>query len=149
MPYTRHHLPEHNLLLTRAFGVITDEDVMDHVRAVDEAHAQWDDLLELGDTEGLEARGMTSLTMGVIFRAGKIEAGRKSQKSKLAIVAHNPLVYGFARAYTTVVSGNRAGADAFRSIDEALEWLGLAPHREEILAFIDEAARKDREAHPD
>ncbi len=120
--------------------MLSDDDVLSHVRALNNSYGDQESLVELGDARGMKASGLTGLTFSSVIRAAQLEEGQKRVVGgRLAIVADDLLIFGFARAYTTVSSHFRGDAGAFREITEALEWLGLNEQRERILEFIQEA----------
>ena len=140
MPFSRHFLPELNFVLTRTWGMLSDDDVLSHVRALNTSYGDQESLVELGDARGLKASGLMGVTFSSVIRAAQLEEGQKRvADGRLAIVADDLLIFGFARAYTTVSSHFRGDAGAFRDLQEAMTWLGLAEHQERILHFMEEA----------
>lgn len=137
MPFSRHYLDDLNFVLTHLAGPIDDQDVRDHIHALNREAAEGRALMELGDARGLSAGDLKRLTVSGILDAARMEEGQaRVQGGKLAIVADDVLIYGFARAYTTVTSEYRGGARAFRDLAEALQWLELAEHAPRIEALI-------------
>ena len=147
MPFTRHPHPDLNFILTRVWGQLTDDDITGHVRALNEDHGDGEALLELGDARGMKPGDLRQVTFAAMFGAARMEDGQsRTRGGKLAIVADDPLIFGFARAYTALSSQFRADAGAFREIEPALEWLGLSDHTVVILEFMHESRCRDEDA---
>jgi hypothetical protein len=122
MPISYRIDPEHSLVLTTASGVVSDEDVLAHKKALNVDPDYDPSMKELSDLRAVTELSVT--TQGVAAMAGYDRDNPDTEgRHRLALVANESLVFGMARMYqlTTVESDSRVGV--FRTIEEARTWL--------------------------
>jgi hypothetical protein len=122
MPLSYRIDPEHSLILTTGSGVLADEHVLAHKKALN-ADPDYDaSMKELSDLRAVTDLSVT--TQGVSAMAGYDRDNPDTEgRHRLALVASEDVVFGMARMYqmTTVESDSRVGV--FRTIEEARAWL--------------------------
>jgi hypothetical protein len=136
MPFTRHHYPSRNFILTRVFGRIDDLELREHVLELNsEAEGQLGmleiaDCRDLVDVEHVTVRGATE--------AAALEEGHgRAEGGRLAIlVGSDRVVFGLARAYGAFAEDARGHVTVCRSMTTAIEFLGLQDSSDELEAFI-------------
>lgn len=117
---------EKNVLYTRLFGVVTDNDLRDQGEAVAADPRIKPGVRELVDLSGIEEiqGSSSSLERNIQIDTANSEklAGMRS-----AIVAGTDLLYGFARMYQTIAElrDSPLTVEVFRNIEDARKWLGL------------------------
>ncbi|WP_240923959.1 hypothetical protein [Mariprofundus ferrooxydans] len=118
---------------------MTNVELGQHVLTLNEAYKDKGTVHELADCRYLtDVSEMTG--GGAAFAAGMGAGQKRTFNSKGAIVVASDTVYGLARAYTTFARETRIDSRVYRSIDEAIEWLGAGILRSEIIAFSDKTA---------
>lgn len=119
MPVTYTIDAARRLVLTRAEGLVTAEDFMDHGKRLGEDPGfdpSFSQLLDCSDVAQLELstealRGMAKFRL---FGAG----------SRRAVVAPRDLHYGLARMYEMLRFDSPEEVQVFRSLEDARFWLG-------------------------
>ena len=124
MPITYRIFEPHRLAYAEGTGLLTDEHIASH------AHQLLSDpKFELGFRELLDLSPVTdnALTADGVFKTADAVIVHKERlaHSNLAIVASNDEMFGMARMYETNLSLYLEGIQVFRTIDPALEFLGL------------------------
>jgi hypothetical protein len=126
MPLTYRIDAGRNLVLTTGTGVLTDEDVLAHKRALIEDPAFVTGMRELSDVRAVEELRVTPdgvrLMVGLDEKHARARAG-----CKLAIVAGQPLIFGMARMYQQSAEPSVSDVGVFKDHTQALAWLGLDP----------------------
>jgi hypothetical protein len=124
MPISYRIDPERSLILSTASGVVTDEHVLAHKKALN-ADPDYDaSMKELTDLRAVTELDVT--TQGIAAMASYDHDNPNTEgRHRLALVASESLVFGMARMYqmTTVESDSRVGV--FRTMEDARAWLDL------------------------
>ncbi len=127
MPITCRFDLQRRLVIARASGVLTGEDIAGYqaeVWARPEA-ADFDELIDMSDATGVALRSPADMRE-VAARAAANDAPVVT--SRLAIVAPQNSVYGLARmyeAYRNMAGEGQKKVAVFRNLEEALLFLGL------------------------
>jgi hypothetical protein len=117
---------EHNVLYTRFFGVVTDEDLRGQAQAVASDPRIRPGVRELVDLGGIEGIDASPSTFEYILLVDRVHA-RRYEGMRTAIVAPTELLYDYSRVYECMSGLRRSPATVrtFRSLREAEGWLGL------------------------
>jgi len=115
-----------NVLYTRFFGVVTDDDLRNQARAVAEdgrVRPEVRELVDLSEIEKVEASPDTFDDIIVVERAH----GQKFLGMRTAIFAPTDLLYGYSRMFQSMADLREAPSTVktFRTLQEARDWLGL------------------------
>jgi hypothetical protein len=114
------------LVHVTAHGVITADALFAYQKAAwsDPAIAEYDELADMSGVEDVEAPSPSNVSALAGFSA-RMDASAKP--TKLAIVARDDLLFGLGRmyqAYREMKPGSNKEVAVFRSMPEALAWLG-------------------------
>jgi hypothetical protein len=117
---------EQRLVHVTASGVITAETLFGYQKEVwsDPAIAGYDELVDMSGVEGVQAPLPSNVSALAAFSA-RMDASAKP--TKLAIVARDDLLFGLGRmyqAYREMKPGSNKEVAVFRSMPDALAWLG-------------------------
>lgn len=109
------------VVFSKAWGVLTDEDLLAHREALSR-----DPDFSPSHSQIYDFSGVTKfeVTPNVVRALG----GRSifSQGSREALVMSSDLGYGFARMFQTLSTNTQRNVMVFQDIAEAYNWLGLA-----------------------
>jgi hypothetical protein len=124
-----HVFPEHDLLVSRFQGVLTDELLISYYQKLFSLGEGSSSFSELVDFRCVERTEVSSYALSVI--AEGISAAYESITSvmKCAVVAPSDLSYGLSRMYQLGSSPPNVRLQVFRTFDSALSWLGLCDER--------------------
>jgi hypothetical protein len=123
-----------SLVLTRGWGVATDRELLAHVRALaaDPRFAQhFHQLADLCDVTDVQ---FTVRTIKELVRLNPFWAG-----ARRALVVTSDEVFGWARLYELLRDEWPDELQIFRTMDDALQWLGVANAKEELLLALSQA----------
>jgi len=117
---------DRRLVRVRLGGVITPEALFEYQQAVwsDPAVTGYDELVEMNGVERVEAPSPSNVSALAGFSA-KMDGD--TGPTKLAIVATDDLTFGLGRmyqAYREMKPGSTKEVAVFRSMPDALAWLG-------------------------
>jgi len=117
---------ERRLVRVTASGVITPDVLFGYQKAVwsDAAVAGFDELVDMSGVERVEAPSPSNVSALAGYSA-KMDADAKP--TKLAIVASGDLLFGLGRmyqAYREMKPGSSKEVAVFRTLPDALAWLG-------------------------
>jgi hypothetical protein len=126
MPISHEIDAENRLVVARASGVLTHDDIVAYQRDV------WSQEEVLGFDEIVDVSGVDRIAFESSRRVSEIaaiaaERDSKSDPSRLAIVAPTPETYGLARMYQTfreTTPGSTRSVNVVRTLAEAHKWLG-------------------------
>jgi hypothetical protein len=124
-----------SLVLSRGWGVVTDRELFAHVRAltVDPRFAQhFRQLADLRDVT--EVQQVTAATIREMVRLNPFWA-----VARRALVVTSDEVFGWARMYQLLRDEWPDELLIFRNVDDALQWLGIADAKEELLLALSQA----------
>lgn len=123
-----------SLVLSRGWGVLTDRELLAHVRAltIDSRFAphfrQFVDLRDVMDVQ------FTASTIREMVRLNPFGAG-----ARRALVVTNDELFGMARMYQLMTDESPAELQIFRKADHAPQWLGIADAKKELLLALSQA----------
>ena len=114
-----------NLIRTSGTGVLTDDDVMAHRKALTSDPAFNSKMREISDIREVTDFRVTpaGIRLMVAFDVKVVPAGGMHQ---LAVVARENVAYGMSRMYQTLDEPNIRSVGVFRTYEEAAAWLGIA-----------------------
>ena len=115
---------EQNVVRTTASGILTDEDVLSHKRALLNDPAFTVDLCELSDVRAVTDLRVTPAGVRAMVSLDAAQAV-KLHAYRLAIVTEQEAVFGMARMYQTLTERNVSHVGVFKSYHEAATWLGI------------------------
>jgi hypothetical protein len=117
---------ERRLVRARALGLITAETLFEYQQAVwsDPALAGYDELVDMSGVEQVDAPSSSNVSALAGFSA---RMDGHINPTKFAIVAPDDLTYGLGRMYQAfreMKPGSTKEVAVFRSLPDALAWLG-------------------------
>lgn len=122
MPMSYRVDPERRIVLTRAWGVLTDQDVLSHKASLLSDPAVQPGMVQLSDVRDIERLDVTPAGVRAMVRHDSVNAGRLPGH-RLALVANADLVFGMARMYQQTGGHDDRGVGVFRTMEEAEAWL--------------------------
>lgn len=122
MPVEYRIVPELRLVVSRATGVVSEEELNAHY-----ARLKADPAFDPTYQQIADARGVTdaSAVRGDLPR--RTETRGFAPGARRALIAPAGHLYGLARQHTTLAGLRGDTTEAFSTVDEAEAWLGLAP----------------------
>jgi hypothetical protein len=122
---------ERSLVLSRGWGVLTDRELLAHVRALiaDPRFAR--NFCQLGDLRDVTDVQITAATIREMVRLNPFWAG-----ARRALVVTSDVVYGMARMYQILRDESPDELEIFRKMDGALQWLGIVDEKAELLSTL-------------
>ena len=120
------------LVLSRAWGYASDEELLRHAQALaadPDFHPSFAQVADLRAVEDFELRVSTLRELASLSPFG---AG-----SRRALVVGSPAAYGMARMFQVFRQRSPDAVQVFRTLAAALEWLTLADHEAAILGLLD------------
>jgi hypothetical protein len=122
---------ERSLVLSRGWGVLTDRELLAHVRTLtaDPRFAQ--NFCQLGDLRDVTDVQITAATIREMVRLNPFWAG-----ARRALVVTSDVVFGMARMYQILRDESPDELEIFREMDGALQWLGVDDEKAELLSAI-------------
>ena len=113
---------ERALVITEAWGVLTDEDILDHKTRLLNDPGFEPKLMELSDIRSIERLDVTQAGIKAMVQHDAANLARRAGHRVLLVVP-NDLVFGMARMYELMGSRDAGGVEVFRSMEEADAWL--------------------------
>jgi hypothetical protein len=113
---------DRRVVLTKAWGVLTDQDILNHKARLLSDPAIEPGTVQLSDVRGVERLEVTPAGIRAMVRHDTANAGRLPGH-RLALVANADLVFGMARMYQQTGSHDDGGVGVFRTMEEAETWL--------------------------
>jgi hypothetical protein len=124
MPMTYTIDRAHNLVRTTGTGVLTDDHVMAHRKALTDDPEFSPQMRELSDIRQVTDFQVTPAGVRIMV-ASDVKMVATGGMHQLAIVADENVAYGMSRMYQTLGEPNIRTVGVFRSYEEATEWLGI------------------------
>ena len=115
---------QRNLVRTAATGILTDEDVLRHKRALMADPQFKAGMRELSDVRAIEDLRVTPAGVRSMVAVDGVSAD-KLAAYRLAIVASGDTTFGMARMCQLMTAANVRHVGVFRSLAEAAGWLGI------------------------
>ena len=121
-----------SLVLSKAFGTLTDDDLLGHVRAL-RADARFHSrMFQIADFRDVVKLAISSVGVRQLGALNPWGAG-----SRRAVVVTTDFAYGMARMYEMIREPSDDELEIFRTLEKAVEWLGLGDELETISARLD------------
>jgi hypothetical protein len=117
-----------SLVLSRGWGILTDGELLAHVRAltIDPRFARsFHQLADLRDVADVEVSTSTIREMARLNPYG--------DGSRRAVVVTSDVLFGMARMYQILRDEPTDELEVFRKLDDALRWLGIFTSKEELV----------------
>jgi len=123
-----------SLVLSRGWGVLTDRELLAHVRALTADPRFARHFRQLADLRDVTEVQFTASTIREMVRLNPFGAG-----ARRALVVTSDVVFGMARMYQILRDESPDELRIFRKVDDALQWLGIADAKEELLLALSQA----------
>jgi hypothetical protein len=122
---------DRRLVLTRAWGVLTDADILDHKEHLAKDPHFQAPMVELSDLRSVERLDVTTegVKAMVAHDAGNVD---RVAGHRLALVVGSDEVFGMARMYGLRRGADGDGVGVFRDMAEAEAWLSVGQPKGEI-----------------
>ena len=128
MPIKHILLPEYNFVYTQFHGLVEDLDVRAWVDRMNKELAGFNGCCEIIDLSG--EVDFSRLSSETLTQAGSREKERPTAGSgPLAILVSNPLTFGLARAYSSLIGEARTEVRILYSLDECLAVMDLSENQ--------------------
>lgn len=108
-------------VMTTAWGVLTDEDILAHKVALEQDAAVTHPVRELSDASGIERLEVTAAGVRAMVAHDERSIARGA-RHRLALVVPKTEVFGTARMYQ-MMSRSDPSIGVFRDVTEAATWL--------------------------
>ncbi len=120
-----------SLVLTRGWDIVTDRELLTHVRtlAADPRFAR--NFCQLADLRDVTDVQVTAATIKEMVRLNPFWAG-----ARRAMVVTSDVVFGMARMYQILRDESPDELEIFRKMDGALQWLEIADEKAELLSTL-------------
>lgn len=141
MTIKRTYFEDDNFVLTHMYGKLTAAELGQHVLEMNSEYKGKRSVNELADCRFLTDVSELS-TQGVISSAQMQKGAERTSGSRGGIVVASDAVYGLARAYSVFSQQTRIDSRVFRSVDEAVNWLGIGHLRKQIEQLSEEIIGK-------
>jgi hypothetical protein len=120
-----------SLVLSRGWGIVTDRELLAHVRSLTADPRFARNFRQLADLRDVTDVQVTAATIREMVRLNPFWAG-----ARRALVVTNDVVYGMARMYQILRDESPDELEIFRKMDGALQWLGIADAKAELLSTL-------------
>ncbi len=120
-----------SLVLSRGWDLVTDRELLAHVRTLTSDPRFARDFRQLADLRDVTDVQITVSTIREMVRLNPFGAG-----ARRAVVITSDVVFGMARMYQILSDDSPHELQIFRKIDDALRWLCIADAKEELLVTL-------------
>jgi hypothetical protein len=120
-----------SLILSRGWDVVTDRELLAHLRTLTSDPRFARDFRQLVDLRDVTDIQITVSTIREMVRLNPFGAG-----ARRAVVITSDVVFGMARMYQIMSDDSPDELQIFRKIEDALRWLWIADAKEELLAAL-------------
>jgi hypothetical protein len=120
-----------SLVITRAWGVLIEEDLFGHAAALGADPRFRRDMRQLLDFREVTQLQISGATLRQMVDRNPFGAG-----ARRAIVVGSEVAYGMARMFQTFKDATPDRLEVFRSLERALEWLGLTDSAADVRATL-------------
>jgi hypothetical protein len=120
-----------SLVLSRGWDIVTDRELLAHVRALTIDPRFSRDFRQLVDLRDVTDVQITASCIREMVRLNPYGAG-----ARRAVVVTNDVVFGMARMYQILSDESPDELQIFRKVDDALEWLLIADAKAEVLSAL-------------
>lgn len=119
------------LVISRAWGVLTDEELLARTRALAEDPRVRPDMRQLSDFREVTDLKVHGATIHAMVGLNPFGAG-----ARRAVIVGSDASYGMARMYQLLQDTAPDSVDVFRELEPALEWLGLTEDADDVRAAL-------------
>ena len=123
-----------SLVLSRGWGVLTDGELLAHVRALTVDTRFVRNFYQLADLRDVEDVEVSASTIREMARLNPYGDG-----SRRAVVVTSDVLFGMARMYQILRDEPTDRLEIFRELDAALRWLGILKAKEELISALFQA----------
>lgn len=120
-----------SLVLSRGWGVLTDRELLAHVRTLTADPRFARDFRQLADFRDVTDVQITSSTIREMAKLNPFGAG-----ARRALVVTSDVVFGMARMYQILRDESPDELQIFRKVDDAFRWLWIIDAKEELLSAL-------------
>ena len=120
-----------SLVLTRGFGVLTDADLLNHVRGLRAEAAFHGGMCQVADFRDVSEIAISSGGIRALAALNPFGQG-----SRRAVVVASDYAYGMARMYQMIREPSQDELEIFRGLEHALDWLGFGDDIDAISARL-------------
>jgi len=124
MPISYRIDPSRALVLTEAWGSLTDADILAHKDRLLKDPAFRPSMVQLSDVRRVEDLQVTRDGVAAMVQHDVTHAVHRGGH-RLAIVISLDVVFGMARMYQIMSEQNDSTVGVFRTMEEAMVWLGV------------------------
>ncbi len=125
MPISFKLYEEHELFLSKWVGEISDSDLLQSYKQLFDNEKYKPGFDEIADTRNANIAGVTSEGLMSLFIMVQQNISGKCESFKTAVIAPKDLEFDMARIYEVFSDDSNENVMVFRSIDSALNWLGI------------------------
>jgi hypothetical protein len=115
-------------------GAVTDRELLAHVRALTADPRFARNFRQPADRRDVTDVQVTASTIREMVRLNPFGAG-----ARRALVITSDVVFGMARMYQILRDESLDELQIFRKMDDALQWLGIADAKAELLSVLSQA----------
>jgi len=123
-----------SLVLSRGWGVVTDRELLAHVRALTANPRFAPHFHQLADLRDVTDFEVTASTIREMAKLNPFGAG-----ARRALVITSDEVFGMVRMYQLLTDESPDELKIFRKMDDALRWLWIADAKEELRLALSQA----------
>ncbi len=131
MPGTFTIVEARSLVLSRGWGVITEQELLEHVTALRADPRFKPHFHQLGDLRDATGYAGTTATIRRMAQLSPFGSG-----SRRAVVAGTDVIYGMMRMFQILRDDLPDEIEVFRDLVAAFEWLGLMAERDELNSIL-------------
>jgi hypothetical protein len=124
-----------SLVLSRGWGVVTDRELLAHVRALTADSRSARDFRQLADLRDVTDIQITASCIRETVKLNPFGAG-----ARRAVVVTNDIVFGMARMYQIFTDESPDELQIFRKVNDALQWLWIADAKAELLSVLSQTS---------
>jgi len=122
----------HHLVISRAWGVMSDQEMFAHARKVAADPTFRPDMRQVADLRHVTRFGLDSASVDTLVRLNPFGPG-----ARRALLVGSDVAFGMARMYQLTREPAPDDVAVFREVHEALAWLGLTEHAAEVTALLE------------
>ena len=120
-----------SMVLSRAWGVLQDSELLRHARALGT-----DPLFRPGFNQIVDFRDVTEIQVTSATVREMVHLSPFGKGSRRALLVNNDVVFGLTRMYQILMEQAPDEVAIFRDEDVALKWLGVANDKVELLSML-------------
>ncbi len=143
MAIDRIYFKKENFVLTLIYGKLTSSELYEHVLTMNRDYNGIYGIREFADCRFLS--DVSELKHQDLMSSAQTEDGStRVVGGKGAIVAEDDKIFGLASMYAAMAAGIREDSQAFRSLNEAIEFLEIGNFKKKLMPFLTKDAYRER-----